>query len=152
MLYNLKQLNRKLNNAISQNRFITIEYFLDEFMIELYSIEKVENPSEEENEFGNGYDELIISINPKRNIIEDYDRVIIERRIKLFTEENESQLKVEFDYEKIVPLEEFYRTYDFFLESEKWISAINNHPQFEKLKNCVPVKITLDTNVDFIGN
>jgi len=119
----------------------------------MFPIETVENLHEEEFEFGVGcgWDELIISINLQRNIPEEYSRIIIERRIKLFTSEDEYQVWVELEFDKMAYSESFYKKSDFFSEKAEWINAINSNNVFKKLKDSIPIKIIRGDNFDFVG-
>jgi hypothetical protein len=125
--------------------------FLDAFLVELFPIEEVENLSEEENDFGVGSDELIIEINPKRNIPDKYLTVTIERRIKLFTIEDEYQVWVKLDFDQIECSDSFSKKSDFFSEKAEWLDAINSNIIFEKIKDSEPTKITTGDNFDFVG-
>ncbi|MDR6942214.1 hypothetical protein [Mucilaginibacter pocheonensis] len=127
--------------------------FLQAFLIDMFPIEAVENLHEEEFEFGSGsgWDELIISINPQRNIPEEYSRIIIERRIKLFTSEDEYQVWVELEFDKMAYSESFYKKSDFFSEKSEWVNAINSNSVFKKLKDSIPIKIIREDNFDFVG-
>ncbi|MDB5088462.1 MAG: hypothetical protein JWR09_2456 [Mucilaginibacter sp.] len=125
--------------------------FLKAFLVELFPIEQVENLSEEENDLGWGHDELIIYINPEWRIPYKHLKIKIERRINLLGDQDEYQVWVELDFDKIERLGSFYKTSDFFSEKDEWLDAINNNDQFKKIKDSEPTKITTGDNFDCLG-
>ncbi|SDQ01490.1 hypothetical protein SAMN05428975_5834 [Mucilaginibacter sp. OK268] len=148
-----RKINDNLRVIIQGKSSTKTSDFLQAFLVDMFPIEAVENLHEEEFEFGvgHGWDELTISINPQRNIPEEYSRIIIERRIKLFTSEDEYQVWVELEFDKMAYSESFYKKSDFFSEKAEWINVINSNNVFKKLKDSIPIKIIRGDNFDFVG-
>jgi hypothetical protein len=124
---------------------------LDAFLVEFYSVEEVENPDYEDDEFGSGWDDIIIDINPQSNIVEQHLQVFMQRRVKLYKDQDEYQVSASLAFDKAIPSGSFKKKSDFFTEKEDWLEALNNNPIFQMTKDSEPIDFDIKLHVDCVG-
>jgi hypothetical protein len=144
-LYSLKN---KLGGIKLGKSPIKINDVIDVFMVEVYPINEIENPNIDENDenYGAyGYDEISIYVTPTKT----GNYVTIERRIKLYNNQDEYQLraKLEFDNIFVEPINQRNECQ----EASEMIGDFKNSEVFDKLNKAIPLSMIIEANIDCIG-
>lgn len=130
----------------------TLAEFLDAFLLEFFSVEHIENPHDEDGEYGPGWDEITIDINSHRkDNSQKYLKVHLHRYIKPFKHQDELQGSFVLLFDKSISSDSFSNRADFFAEKEEWLNTVNNNAVFQLIKNSVPTETIIDIHVDCIG-